>query len=169
MITFKDFFKKHLAFNLLALVLPISLFILGFFLVPQGYGKWDIDPTKLGYFLNIVAIIGIVLFVNLFLTSNTIAKKVTFTIIIYIAFALYFLAYFFIAYSIFAPKVGFIADINYQEYPPDKPRWIEDCLYTILAPSFVTVFVAVGVIIFTVYFIQSARKNKQQATETTTV
>lgn len=158
--TFKDFFKKHLAFNLLAIILPCFLFILGFFLVPQGYGKWDIDPAKLGYFLNIIAIIGIVVFVNLFLTSNTIAKKITFTIVIYIAFALYFLAYFFVAYSIFAPQVGFIADIMQEN--SSKTHLITDCLYTVLAPSFVTVFIAVGVIIFTVYLIKSTLKSKKQ-------
>lgn len=166
MITFKDFFKKHLAFNLLALVLPISLFILGFFLVPKGYGKWDIDPAKLGYSLNIIAILAIIFTLNSYFVSKTTAKKITSIIIFYIAFALYLLAYFFIAYSIFAPKVGFIADITQEN--SSLTHKITDCLYTILAPSFVTVFVAVGVIIFTVYFIQSARKNKQQATETTT-
>ncbi len=167
MITFKDFFKKHLAFNLLALVLPISLFILGFFLVPQGYIDYSgFHPMNLFLALAILSICGLVLFTNGIFIAKSKTKKITAIIFVYISFIAYLIAFYFIELLIFHKKWGFIADITQEN--SSLAHKITDCLYTILAPSFVTVFVAVGVIIFTVYFIQSARKNKQQATDTTT-
>lgn len=169
MITFKDFFKKHLAFNLLALILPCFLFVLGYYFIPKGYAHWTpFHPMILFITISIIGLLGLIVFLNLVLISKTKNKKIVSLIFFYIFFFIYLLGYYFVEYFIFDKKWGFIADISSQDHP-SNPRWIDDCLYTILAPSFVTAFVAVGVILFTVYFIQSARKNKQQATDTTTV
>ena len=168
MITFKDFFKKHLAFNLLALILPCFLFVLGYYFIPKGYAHWTpFHPMILFITISIIGLLGLIVFLNLILISKTKNKKIVSLIFFYIFFFIYLLGYYFVEYFIFDKKWGFIADITQEN--SSLTHKITDCLYTILAPSFVTVFVAVGVIIFTVYFIQSARKNKQQATDTTTV
>lgn len=166
--TFKDFFKKHLALNLLALILPCSLFVLGFFLIPQGYVDYSgFHPMNLFLAFAILSVYGLVFFTNGIFVAKTRAKKITAIIFVYISFITYLIAFYFIELLIFQKDWGFIPDISSQDHP-SNPRWIDDALYTVLAPSFVTVFVIVGVIIFTVYLIKSAKKNKQQKTDTTT-
>ena len=165
MITFKDFFSiKTIIFSI-----PIFLYFFAYFLIPYGYTQWKpFHPMAIAISVALIGLISSFIFFNAQAKAKTKGKKIIFLLFLYLGFIVYFIGYGMVQFTIFSQKYGFIADINYQEYPPDKPRWIEDCLYTVLAPSFVTVFVAVGVIIFTVYFIQSARKNKQQATDTTT-
>ena len=165
--TFKDFFKKHLALNLLALVLPITVYSLAYSLIPNTYTHWEpFHPVILFITLSIVGIIGLVFLLNIILCAKNKSKKIVTIIFFYLAFALYLIGYYFIEYFNFHKELGFLNKVMRPTFP--HPEWITDALYTILAPSFVTVFVIVGVIIFTVYLIKFAKKNKQQKTDTTT-
>lgn len=110
-----------------------------------------------------VAIIGLVssfIFFNAQDKAKTKSKKIIFLFFLYVSFATYFIGYGMVQFTIFSKEYGFIADIMQEN--SSKTHLITDCLYTVLAPSFVTVFIAVGVIIFTVYLIKSTLKSKKQ-------
>ena len=163
MITFKDFFSiKTIIFSI-----PIFLYFFAYFLIPYGYTQWKpFHPMAIAISVALIGLISSFIFFNAQAKAKTKGKKIIFLLFLYLGFIVYFIGYGMVQFTIFSQKYGFIADITQEN--SSLAHKITDCLYTILAPSFVTVFVAVGVIIFTVYFIQSARKNKQQATETTT-
>lgn len=166
MSTFKEFFKKHLALNLLAIILPSFIYFIGFLLIPQGYGIYEpIHPMALFIILAILSILGLVLFTNGIFVAKSKGKKIAAIIFVFISFITYLIAFLYVELLIFHKDWGFIADINYQDHP-SNPRWIEDCLYTVLAPSFVTVFIIIAAIIFTVYLIKSYKDNKEQSKTT---
>lgn len=165
-------FKKFFSIKTVIFSIPIFLYFFAYFLIPHGYTKWEpFHPMAIAISVAILGLVGSTIFFNAQIKAQTKTKKIIFLLLLYVSFTVYFIGYGMVQFTIFSKKFGFIADITQEN--SSLTYKITDCLYTILAPSFVTVFVAVGVILFTVYLIQSARKNKQnkqqQATETTTV
>ena len=162
--TFKDFFKKHLALNLLLVIIPTFLQILLPFLYPtEAIQKWTlIVPYFVTSPIAIIANLSIILLFNIIISS----KQQDRIIMCYIAISII------IGGFIFFNILHFIAsfmDIDWFIRLQDQISISSELFILWIFTGIIsTISIVIACIFFIRTHLQLHKQNKQQKTDTTT-